>query len=453
MKKLMLCLLVLVCVNSVWADGPDGGTYDNAFHTVGFPVLIDKDKGMTSSLLPEVVVSVDQETGEKAEVTSSSKELPTYTYIEVKDLYESGNSPCYEVAKQDGFTDIAAEIISLCKQQFARISQEAQRYAGKLSPARSGDRREEASLVEEFERIIIVADNALSTVSHPWKTIAPIYQGDVSPDNCVISVEQLQALFDARVAQAAELGAQEMRKLASGVSLDACITALEINDDIERLAVYDKNLCPAQATVSSEDILGMTHLDDMFLNKEYHFNLPFWARLSDESKADFSKASSATSDVGYAMRTAYAYENLDESRRQLALGNAIIFNGKALVVCENNRPVMIMKPSFSGYVGCQEAKYQNLPGVGGVPNGVYMLYHNMLEEPEDKAAWGGYRIPLIPAVETNTYGRGSMYLHGTSDPDKKRSAGCISLGLSIDEFVRTSYFQNRSESLVFVVTE
>ncbi len=449
MKKIIFCMLAWMYINGALAGVPD----NYGIIIVGdLPIHVD-DKGVVSNILPEVGVAVKRETGEKINGAVNNEELPTYTYIQVKDLYESGDSPCYEAAKQDGLTDIDELIISLCKQQFASISNESKRYLDKLSPARPGDRRSEENLVDSFEDMSHFADNSLTTVAHPWLTLYPSIMGDVRSDNCVITVEQLQAEFNARVAQAAQTDAQEMRKLAPGVSLDACVLALELYDDMDRFAVYDESLCPAQATVSSEDILGMTHLDEKFLNKEYHFNLPYWARLTTESQANFTRALNATSGVQHSVLMAHAYENADESRRQLALGNAIIFNGKALVVCENNRPVMIMKPSFSGYVGCQEAKYQNLPGVGGVPNGVYMLYHNMLEEPEDKAAWGGYRIPLIPAMETNTYGRGSMYLHGTSDPSKKRSGGCISLGISIDEFVNTPYFKNRSETLVFVVTE
>lgn len=451
-KKLVLGLFVICCVKNTWAGMPDNY---RIFIVNDLPVLVDAS-GAVSNVLPEFGITVDRKTGKRIDNVADAEELPTYTYIEAKDLYESGDSPCYEASKQgeDGLTDINRLITSLCKQQFATISNESKRYIQKLSAARPGDRSKDAQLANSFQKISQVADNALSTINHPVLAKLPFLAGDVTADNCILSLETLQAAFEARVAEA---GTQvhEVRKLAPGVSLDACILLLDIYDDMERFAVYDENVCPERAIVSSEDILGMEYLDEKFLNKDYHFNISYLARLTEASKAKFRNIDNSSAVLS-SMQMARAYENADESRRQLALGNALIFNGRALVVCENNQPVMVIKPSFSGYVGCQEAKYQNLPGVGGVPNGVYVMYHDMLESFEkakDKESWGDYRIPLIPAQETNTYGRTSMYLHGTSKAEKKRSGGCISLGLSIDEFVNTPYFRNHSESLVFVVTE
>ena len=62
--------------------------------------------------------------------------------------------------------------------------------------------------------------------------------------------------------------------------------------------------------------------------------------------------------------------------------------------------------------------------------------------PEDEqVSWGGHKVPLIPATETNTFGRTNMYIHGTTDPNKHRSGGCISLGIAVDKFIDTGFIQ------------
>ena len=232
-------------------------------------------------------------------------------------------------------------------------------------------------------------------------------------------------------------------------------------DAVNRINYHDKayldnpEVCPIRVTVTQKDIDGLWGLDEKFLGKDYSFNLSYFSRLTRESKDRFEFAAKQDCAVAQTMWRDYAYQKAVERYTHVGWKNAIIFNGDVLIVCEEGWPTMVMKPSFSGYVGCQEAKYQNLPAVGGIPNGVYIIDHKSVESMTGNAkkAWGEFRIPLVPAKETNTYGRTNMYLHGTDDPGKKRSGGCISLGLSIDEFVKSEYFKKYSESLVFVVTK
>lgn len=53
---------------------------------------------------------------------------------------------------------------------------------------------------------------------------------------------------------------------------------------------------------------------------------------------------------------------------------------------------------------------------------------------QDMIAWGNYRMAIIPKSETETFGRGSFYLHGGG---LAGSIGCIDLVDRIDEFVST----------------
>lgn len=56
-------------------------------------------------------------------------------------------------------------------------------------------------------------------------------------------------------------------------------------------------------------------------------------------------------------------------------------------------------------------------------------------EPADLIAWGDYRMPISKSEGTETYGRGSFYVHGGGIPG---SIGCIDLMNEINDFV--SYF-------------
>jgi len=51
----------------------------------------------------------------------------------------------------------------------------------------------------------------------------------------------------------------------------------------------------------------------------------------------------------------------------------------------------------------------------------------------DKIAWGDYRAPIIKGKGTETYGRGSFYVHGGAIPG---SIGCIDLATNMDDFAK-----------------
>ena len=131
-----------------------------------------------------------------------------------------------------------------------------------------------------------------------------------------------------------------------------------------------------------------------------------------------------------------------------------VFNGYVLVVCDGARPVHIVKPSFSGFEKCQGGFFESLPGRGSVPDGLYLIQHSAIQELVGKKMldWGKYRMLLLPEQKTNTYGRTSMYLHGTHDPDKRRSGGCISLGINIDSFV-DDFYKNKNRDMIVIVSK
>ena len=58
-------------------------------------------------------------------------------------------------------------------------------------------------------------------------------------------------------------------------------------------------------------------------------------------------------------------------------------------------------------------------------------------EPGDLIAWGDYRMPISKSKGTETYGRGSFYVHGGGIPG---SIGCIDLMNEINDFV--NYFSS-----------
>jgi hypothetical protein len=58
-------------------------------------------------------------------------------------------------------------------------------------------------------------------------------------------------------------------------------------------------------------------------------------------------------------------------------------------------------------------------------------------EPADLIAWGDYRLPITKSGETETFGRGSFYIHGGGIPG---SIGCIDLTTGMNDFA--IYFEN-----------
>ena len=188
--------------------------------------------------------------------------------------------------------------------------------------------------------------------------------------------------------------------------INACIQSIDVVEN------QDESVCPLNPTVSDRnDIAGLENLNAIYLNKNMTFP-----------------------------------EQPDVQPGQIA-----IFNGRVMVVCDNGRAVHVVKPAFSGYTECRDAKYQAYPNVGTLPDGVYLAQHKEVQERKDTASWGGYRVPLIPSNDTQTFGRANFYLHGTSVPDKVRSGGCISLGLQIEDFIESDWFKNRAKDLIIIV--
>ncbi|MBO4480563.1 MAG: DUF2778 domain-containing protein [Alphaproteobacteria bacterium] len=142
------------------------------------------------------------------------------------------------------------------------------------------------------------------------------------------------------------------------------------------------------------------------------------------------------------LNTSYRLKNFAfPTSGQINKNKVIVFNGNVLVACENNKPVHLVRPTFSGREACQNGQYQNVMGSGGTPNGIYVIREQDIQTlPEkDRISWGKYRVPLIPAQQTDTFRRTNLYLHGTTDPNKHRSGGCISLGIAIDKFIETGF--------------
>lgn len=187
--------------------------------------------------------------------------------------------------------------------------------------------------------------------------------------------------------------------------LDKCVSSIKVHKDV--------NSCPVDFSVSDikhkENMYG---LNDRFVNKKFKF-----------------------------------------TEQYNGTGNLIgIFNGYIMVVCDKDRPVYLVKPSFSGAARCQGGNFETIPYMGSLPSGVYMAKRSKLQAMEESnwAGWGKYRIPLMPATVNDTYGRGSFFLHGTSNEEKHSSGGCISLGTGIADFVE-DFYARKSEDLLIIV--
>jgi len=179
--------------------------------------------------------------------------------------------------------------------------------------------------------------------------------------------------------------------------IDKCISQIAIDEHV------DQDSCPLGVTVpETKYIESILHLNSAYRFKTFSF--PVTGKMNQDK--------------------------------------VLVFNGNVLVACERDKPVYLVRPTYSGRESCQNNQYQNILGMGGTPNGIYIVQSDSEPKPleEDKwASWGKYRIPLVPSTDTNTYGRTNMYLHGTNDSNKHRSGGCISLGIAIDKFIETGF--------------
>lgn len=147
----------------------------------------------------------------------------------------------------------------------------------------------------------------------------------------------------------------------------------------------------------------------------------------------------------------YQFSSGKQSNKDMLVG---VYNGYILVICNGAKAEYIVKPTFSGFEKCQGATFESLPGEGSIPDGVYMARFADLERMNGKSArsWGDYRIPLIPAKTTQTYGRSNMYLHGTQNAAKRRSGGCVSMGINIKKFVE-EYLQKTQRNILLIVNK
>lgn len=219
-------------------------------------------------------------------------------------------------------------------------------------------------------------------------------------DLCIITKQDLETKLRAYTEH------QSQYSYTINANIDACVNAINIIDD--------DSICPLSPTVRhASDIEKLTGLNSLYMNKT----------------VTFDKSANIKSD------------------------QILLFDGNMLVACDNGKPVHIVRPSFSGYEECRDAKYQVYPGVGVVPDGVYMIRKEEVEPmaTSKQHSWGQYRIPLRSANETETYGRANFYFHGTTDPEKRRSGGCLSLGVYIDDFIESDWFQNHANDLLIIV--
>jgi len=136
------------------------------------------------------------------------------------------------------------------------------------------------------------------------------------------------------------------------------------------------------------------------------------------------------------------HHNIDEKRH-------IVFDGKNLKLIEND-VVINSIPAVSGKNGFQDSSSQKMKNKGPIPEGVYLVKQKQLQSIKDissydrlkgkfgfgtwpwlETAWGESRVWLLPANETNTYGRTGFSIHGGSFPV---SIGCIDLTKRINDF-------------------
>ena len=206
--------------------------------------------------------------------------------------------------------------------------------------------------------------------------------------------------------------------------LDACINSIQIDP-----RANSGEYCPTNITVSDEKVLAnLKNLNTEFLNKKFTF-------MDEFSFDNFSEPISGK-----------ALKNLD---------SVLIYNGDTLIACQGGRAVQLGHPVFSGFEDCRGKDNQFIPGYGELPDGVYLINTEKTETIDEESwySWGKKRVLLMPSKESETFGRNNLYLHGTEEPDKRRSGGCISLGTHIDEFVETPWFQNQKYILVITKTQ
>ncbi len=141
------------------------------------------------------------------------------------------------------------------------------------------------------------------------------------------------------------------------------------------------------------------------------------------------------------------------------------FDGQDLYVKRNN-VVQNSWPAMAGQPGYQNRASMSTSDLGPTPEGTYSVDPDELQKtllwPErlqqfmnnpisswrditypfyptgkdswlrEPEKWGSHRVPLEPDQDTNTYGRHSMYIHGS---DELGSNGCIDVGPNMEHLV------------------
>jgi len=95
-----------------------------------------------------------------------------------------------------------------------------------------------------------------------------------------------------------------------------------------------------------------------------------------------------------------------------------VFNGTNISLWTDSGTFLGTWPAVSGRGG-----YPNQSGQGSIPPGLYVAEPGSTQTRDlshplwyftGQQSWGNQRLPLLPAVGTETYGRGGFFIHGGS---------------------------------------
>lgn len=100
-----------------------------------------------------------------------------------------------------------------------------------------------------------------------------------------------------------------------------------------------------------------------------------------------------------------------------------------------SRNGVLVSIGYSGLgVGRNNPAEQDVHGTGPIPQGFWQI-----GQPMDTPNLGPHVMPLTPALETNTFGRGGFFIHGDSwEHPGQASHGCIILERPIRQEISDS---------------
>ncbi|MBQ5700080.1 MAG: DUF2778 domain-containing protein [Alphaproteobacteria bacterium] len=298
----------------------------------------------------------------------------------------SGNECIKNKFFNGNMLDFLAGMYKSCHGARNNLDAQLKKISGKQSGLVSESEKAFFTLITDKK--LRVTAGVASVMSLPNAAVTASYAKDwlyKALGNCLVDNEKIRGLL-----QDYRRGVTEINPF---VDLEACVNSVKVAKNV--------NGCPLDPTVTDRSLLSG------------------WDNANGKYKKGF-----------------YAFP---VSGGRMTVNKVMLYNGKILIACEGNKAKYIVNTAFSGLVDCQQKRYSGLPATGPIPDGVYLVRKRDMENPKNMDAWGGYRFPLIPETKTNTKGRGAMYLHGTSNSDKQQSAGCISLGTNIDDFVDTGF--------------